>query len=228
MSLLKRLRTTIYGHIDHTINQIENQDAVIDAIVREARQEVAKAKVRLARVEVDGKRMAAERGKLEEAITQWTGRAMRVRETDETRALDCLRQRKTCEKQLMDLSVRCDDHSKVVEKLRSDVRIAEQRVKEVLNKQHLMRTRESAANALRGANALDGNISSDLDATFDRWEVKVTESELLADTATAYAATSDLESEFISEEEEITLRDELAALDVELLGNTQKGGGNNA
>lgn len=215
MSLFKRLSATISGHLDQAVTQIENQDAVIDAIVREARQALASAKVRLARVETDGNKMTQQQKQLEQTIAAWTDRAKRSGEGNQQKAIECLRQRKAHQSQLMQLNMRLQEHTAIRQRLTDDVRTAESKVTEILHKQHLMRTRESAANAIRGASTLDTSLADELNSTFERWEIKVTESELTHGTAlthTGLDSISELEQDFISQEESEQLQQELAEL----------------
>ncbi len=223
MSLFRRLSATITGGLEQAINQIENQDAVVEAIVKEARQELAKAKVRLGRVQTDAKQMARKQAELELAVQQWTLRAQRSGAVDQGKAIECLRQRKSCAAQKAELSIRIEQHEVILKRLASDVHLADGRVTEVLNKQHLMRTRESAANAMRGVNAIESTVVDDLSATFERWEIKVTETEMMGGAESGPIGYSSLENEFSSLEEEDELNQQLVELLSESATEQEKG-----
>ncbi|HEY7773935.1 MAG TPA: hypothetical protein VIC26_12200 [Marinagarivorans sp.] len=212
MSFFKRIQATLTGGLDQAISQLENQDAVVDAILKEARQAVAKAKVRLARVQRDEQLMAREQAELEAAILTWTERAKRTGQTDEAKAIECLRQRRLCVERKDALVARLEQHRRVGKSLAADVALAEARVKEMLNKQHLMRTRESAADAMRGIGSVERNMDDELSATFERWEIKVSETELLGGSYVHSTEVEAFEQAFISQEEELALRQELAEL----------------
>ena len=216
MSFIKRIQATLTGSLDQAISQIENQDAVVDAILKEARQALAKSKVRLARVEQDSRVMDQELASLDEAVVTWTQRAQRVGQGDQARAIECLRQRKVASERKLSLSERITQHDVVRKRLAADVNQAEIRVTDMLNKQHLMRTRESAAYALRGMNAVEQNMTDELCATFERWDVKVTEAEILSGNEGYISAPNTFEHDFVSQEEEEALRLELAELTGEL------------
>ena len=223
MSFIKRIHATLTGSLDQAISQIENQDAVVDAILKEARQALAKSKVRLTRVEQDSRVMHQELASLDEAVITWTQRAQRVGPDDQARALECLRQRKVASSNKSSLVVRITQHDVVSKRLASDVKQAEVRVTEMLNKQHLMRTRESAADALRSMNAVEQNMTDELSTTFERWEVKVTEAELLSGNEGYISGPNAFEHDFISQEEEEALRLELAELTGTLHNTEGKG-----
>lgn len=220
MTLIKRLRATIVGNLENVVGQIENQDAVVDAIVNDARQALAAAKVRLLRVNHDAARMQTELAELDRAISQWTARASASGQTTEAhlsaennqKALACLAQRKICNSQKTALITRMAEHKSIHTRLAADVNLAENRLSEILDKQHLMRTRESAANASKGIHRLDYSASDDLAATFERWDIKITESELITGLARKHNEGSELEQTFLAEEAEAELQRELAEL----------------
>ena len=217
MTLIKRLRATIVGNLDTVVGQIENQDAVVDAIVRDARQALAAAKVRLVRVSHDASRMQTELVDLDRAIAQWTVRASHLANAeidaaDQQKALACLAQRKICTAQKTQLTARIAEHKVIHQRLAADVSLAEDRLGEVLNKQHLMRTRESAANAIKGINRLEYSAGDDLAATFERWDMKITESELLTGLARKQSDVDEFEQTFLAEENEAQLKRELSEL----------------
>ena len=212
MTFIKRIRATIVGNLDSVIGQIENQDAVVDAIIHDARQALAAAKVRLARVDQDASRMQSQQTELERAIAQWTTRATNLGNSDKAKALACLSQRKTCSAQHQQLTARLAEHKNIHQRLAADVKLAETRLSEILDKQHLMRTRESAAKAMRGINTIDNNVADDLAATFERWDMKVTESELMTGLARSHIHQNALEQEFLDAEAEAELQQQLAEL----------------
>ncbi len=85
----------------------------------------------------------------------------------------------------------------------------ETRVKEVNVQRNLMRTRESTADAMRIFKSLEGSCATDIDTTFEKWEVKVMEAELAGGEITQDDA---LERQFIEEEDMADLQSELEQL----------------
>jgi phage shock protein A len=212
MSLIKRLSATLFSRVDQAVSQIENHDAVIDASIRDARRAAAQAKVRLARVRNDGQRLHAKLKALREAQTSWTDRARGCAENDEDTALECLCRRRDCQRQAADLESTLERHGELERRLAIEVQDLESRVSEISQQRNLMRTRQSAAEALRSINAVDSSKSIDIDDTFERWEIQITEAEL----ATGQADPSDtLERQFLKAEDREALRAELRAITCE-------------
>ena len=89
------------------------------------------------------------------------------------------------------------------------MRAAEARVTEMAQQRNLMRSRESAAEALSSIAGMDQQVASDLSDTFERWEIRVTAAELEAGTTDL---SDPLEHSFADGEEREALRIELDEL----------------
>jgi len=211
MSIFKRLRTTITASVDQMVGDIENHDAVVEVAIKEARQAVAKSKVRLARLKCDGGKLKRKRAELSIAETQWQERAKNSAEKDENRAIECMRRRNECRKHIVDISEAISKHDALESRLSVDIRTAEQKIGEMTQQRNFMRTRESAAEALTSIADLDENMVNETSGAFERWEVKVTGSELEAGISDMTIEDS-LEQEFINTEERDSLKAELADL----------------
>jgi phage shock protein A len=211
MSIFKRLRTTISASVDQMVGDIENHDAVVDMSIKEARQAVARSKVRLAKLKIDGAKLKRRYAELSNAETQWTQRAKNNAEKDENKAIECLRRRNECQQHIAELAETINRHDSLQARLTGDIRTAEQKIAEMMQQRNYMRTRQSAAEALNYISDLDENMVNDTCGAFERWEVKVTESELEAGI-TDLTLEDSLEREFINSEERDSLKAELASL----------------
>ncbi len=216
MSLFKRITTTISARVDQLVGEIENHDAVVEAAIKDARQATAKAKVRLQRLTQERQKLESRIDGLRQREIEWTERAQRSAEPDEDKALACLRRRRECQRQIAELSAAVTKQREAEEKISADVRQAETRINEMNQKRSLMRTRESAAEALANFSRLDEVQSINVDDTFDRWEIRITEAETRNGTNLQNDAVDSLEREFIDTEERESLRSELAALTKEV------------
>lgn len=73
----------------------------------------------------------------------------------------------------------------------------------------MIRARQSSSAALNAIHETEGDVLRQLDDSFDRWEVKISQIELAID----HPEPGDrLERDFLSREHESELRDELARL----------------
>jgi phage shock protein A len=204
----KLMTTSFVAKIDGLIAQVENHEAQVTSALRSLEQGISRSKVQLVRVERDGAALRQSLADEKEAGERWRDRARR--EEAEQRALECLRRSKRSEARVAELTRQSGEHERVEQQLRRDVQTLERRLLELRQQRNTMRTRQSRAEALQvvqGSGELDG---CEIGAIFERWETRVTESEIASGCITTSADT--LEEEFTSAEEDAALRSELRAL----------------
>lgn len=207
MSIFKRVSATLHARVDKLVGQMENHDAVIEAAITEQRQAVARAKVRLERLHREGERLRGEEEAARREVDRWTERA-RESAGDEETAIECIRRRRACQVRADELVEALRRHEASEEKLARDVDTAEKRLRGLDQQRHLMRTRQSAAEALR-ATGEEADRPIDLEAAFERWSETVAEAELATGSA---AETDPLARRFEEREEQEALKAELRAL----------------
>jgi phage shock protein A len=215
MSLIRRITATVSSHVDRAVSRVENHDAIVEAALRDTRQAASRARVRLKRLQRDGARLQQRHDALGTAIERWSERARAVASDDEAKALACVRRRRDCEQQRAALATAIANHAALEQRMAEQVRQIEGRVEEVMRQRNEMRSRQSVVEALRAVEHMDDGTRIDLEETFDRWEIQLGESEILAD---ATSPVDVLESEFLAEEDNAALRAELEIL---LAGSTE-------
>lgn len=217
MSLLKRFVTTVHASVDRTVAQMENHDALVAASLKDSRRAVARARVRLARVERDAEAERARIQDLETEIRLWTDRAKSVADDDRDKAIECLQRRKQRQATLLTVSDTLAKQESLAKQIRTSVTDMEQRVHQLQQQRNQMRSRESAAEALRIVNRMDDHHGLDIDDTFERWEIAVSETEVITQDILATAGLNGhgndpFETEFLSAEEKHELDSELDVL----------------
>ena len=209
MSIIKRLSATLVSNIDRVVGEIENNDAVIQASLTELRRKVATAKVRLAHVHRQEANLNRQIQQRHEDEQLWGERALEAARTDEVKALECVRRRLQCRRQAEKLEQGQQHYQLTAEKLARGVEEGEERLAEIAQKHTLMRARQSTAEALHAANLAGDDSLHQMEDSFDRWEVKILEEEMVVDSDDML---DPLDREFSNAENEQALRDELAAL----------------
>ncbi len=209
MNLIQRISTSITSSVDRAVSKVENHDAIINAALRDTQQAAARARVRLERVRKDGHQLKTRYADLQQAALRWTDRARLVAADDEPKALECLRRRKECEKQIATLEESIEKHDELEERIAAQVKKIESRIVEVAQQRNMMRSRQSVAEAMRTINNIEGVSYSDVEDTFDRWEINLGETEILMN---ATSRVDPLESSFLADEDMAELRAELADL----------------
>lgn len=208
MARWKRWTSGVLSSIDGFIAQVENHEAQVTSSLRELDQGVARSKVQLARVGRDGATLRQSLAEEREAAVRWRERAQR--ETNDGRALECLRRAKRSETRSAELTRQEAEHSRVEAQLKRDVRTLEQRATELRQQRNTMRTRQSRAEALVIVQGQGDIHCSEISEIFERWEIRVAESEVASGCVNPTA--DELDEELTSAEEEAELKLELEAL----------------
>ena len=206
MSMWKRWTSGVVSRIDWAVTRVENHEAQIDSAIREVHAAGARAKVQLARVNRDGRKLRIRLADETEKETTWRERARSCAAESEERALECLRRAKSAGRNRVELERRLGEHELAQKQLNQEVRGIDERLAQLVEKRNIMRTRQSRAEALHAVRSLGDDHVEEL---FDRWEIRVTESEMLGDFS---GGLDELEDSFKTEEEQAALREELAEL----------------
>jgi phage shock protein A len=204
----KLMTTSFVAKIDGLIAQVENHEAQVTSALRGLEQGISRSKVQLVRVERDGAALRQALADEKEAAERWRDRARR--EEGEQRALECLRRSKRSAARVAELTSQTGEHERVEQQLRRDVQTLERRLLELRQQRNTMRTRQSRAEALQVVQGSGEPDGCEIGAIFERWETRVTESEIASGCITT--SVDSLEEEFSTAEEDAALRSELRAL----------------
>lgn len=209
MNRIKRWTSALVLRVDQMMAQVENHEALADSVIRDVRRAAARAKVQLGRVQADGEGMRRRLAELEQAESRWRERARECAESDEDRALECLRRSRRAAGSLPELARRLAEHLRTEKLLSADVAKVEQRLEQLQLQRNLMRTRQSRAEALSGARAAESVGAGELGEIFEHWDTRITELELDGGVDTD---VDSLELEYADAEERDELLAELAEL----------------
>jgi phage shock protein A len=200
MRVFHRFTHTVSASIDSLLDQIENQEAVVTASIRDVEHGAG-------RVRVHRKRCERRIAELEQRISAlsaesriWKQRAQRLRD-DRSKALECVRRHLAAE-QAQSAHVReLDQQRGLLEKICADEHAIETKLSELRTRCAALSSREARSAAQAGAER-----AGDLDAVFDRWEARIEGAEAFVDRAPgpdAFARTLSLEEEQARTEAEL-------------------------
>jgi len=209
MSLFKRLSTTLFSRIDQVVGEIENHDAVIQASLNDMRKKVAEAKVRLGQVHREKEQLEQQSQELQENARRWQQRAVECADSDEEKALECVSRSRFCEQKNARLRQAINQYVQTADKLGQDIESSEQHLGEMKQKLTLMRARQSTTSAINATSEMNNNVENQLDETFGRWEINISQTEMLVDQ---FEPTDVLERDFLAKEKKGDLRKELTQL----------------
>lgn len=209
MSLFKRLSATLVSRLDQVVGEIENHDAVIQVALNDMRKKVAKARVRLTQLQRERERLQREANEQQQLAERWRLRARESAGSDEHKALECVRRARQCDQQSTRLAEAGIQYAQTADRLVRDIDTSEQRLHDLKQKHTLMRARQSSSAAVNMTSESENDVLRQLDDSFDRWEIKLSQLDMVVDHQDP---VDSLEKDFISHEQEIELRHELATL----------------
>lgn len=176
-----RYRISLNSRFERVLDQVENHEAVVKAAVQEAREHAARARVKLNRVHRDGEALRQRAEKLVADADQWQERAIRCAESDRERARECLRRRSAAQAERERLQREAAEHERLEKQLTSDLRRVEERVRELQRRRNSLSAREQRAEAAALTAPHETGLLDDIEDVFERWEGKLTETEIRAD-----------------------------------------------
>ena len=111
MRSIKRLFATVTAGFDGFVDQVENHEAVAEAVIGDIRRKAAGLKVQLARLDQHIGRLGEQRQQALEEAEQWRERALRVAEDDDRRGLYCARQHRDAQTRERHLAGQISEHT---------------------------------------------------------------------------------------------------------------------
>jgi len=193
MRVLHRLKQTLSVSIESLLDQVENQEAVVLATIREVEQGAT-------RVRIHRKQCERRIDTLEQAIhqqstdaRQWRDRARRLR-GERDKALECVRRARAVEALTASANEQIQKQKELLETIREDERVIEEKLDELRRRRSQLSSREARTDAQSGVESL-----GDIDGVFDRWEARIEEREVVNEARTI---GQDRFARGLSEEEE--------------------------
>lgn len=208
MKKLKYWTASIVSGFDSVISKVENHESVVANSIQELQTAAAHAKVKLGRLQQDIKRMQSKLLDLKQSRERWNERALSLRDSDKSKAIECLRRRKSVESEIAHLENELPSHTTLADTIEADVRKLQSKIDDLKLRKRAFSTRASRAQAMKVCGQTTGIAGDDLEDTFERWELKLAETEI-----SSHVSTDSLEDEFAREEEFAELEEELALLD---------------
>lgn len=210
MSILKRLSTTLISRIDRVVTEIENHDAVIQAALNEMNSKMAKAKIALNQACRERDRIKTELETQQSNVHRWQERAIICAKTDESKALECLRRSHKSRDRAAGLQKSLNEYARSIEKMTGNIQSSAQRLNEMKQRLTLMRAKQATNKTDATIHSTCGDAESIVEDTFNRWEMHLNHDDIPFDCTTD--DVDELEHEFITQEQQNDLRNELTAL----------------
>ena len=170
MELFRRIRYTVTAGVESLLDQVENQEAVATASIREVEHMAARIRAARKRSDRELEQLEREHLRLTEERTRWRARATRAKQERE-KALECLRRGKAAEQALNEVEQRIERQRAVCQRIVSDERALDCKLSELRARCAELSSRQARSVALS-----DRDTPAAIDAVLDRWEARLGES----------------------------------------------------
>jgi phage shock protein A len=207
---IKRLLLSVWSRIDHSLGTLENHDAVAKAVITEIKQNRSKAVVRFRKLEDDHKKLEAQIESHKQNIDLWTQRAKEIADSNEQKALECLKRRRTLQAAYNKLEHQYQEQGGLIARIESDIRQIDAKVEELEQKRSVFRTRAASSAAYANIALLNDSFGQNVDDLFLAWDEKLS----IHECQNQYNLNVEdpLLNEFSAREELISLKNELSEL----------------
>ena len=213
MSLFKRLSITLFSCLDSVVNDIENHDALIEAAIDEQCKKIACAKYQLLQLNRRLKSTSSEITQLNNQQSLWQKRALAAAEDNPEKALVCLQRKRDLQRQLERTNLSEQEYAKACELLERDIKNSESELNDFKQKRELLKARQSSNYLLQRVESNSRSNSKEMEKTFARWEANLCEKNIfLAGINNSDDGMDQLEKDYLNEENQLSLKEELSEL----------------
>ena len=216
MGIFDRISSVFKANVNHMLSKAEDPEKMLDQIVLEMNEQLAKTKQQVTRAIADEKRLEKQYRSEETEAQEWERKAtLALQKENETLAKEALARRNEHQNLANEYKIQWEKQKQAIDELKESLKALERKIEEAGRKKNLLVARQKRATAQQQIHeTMAGMRNGNAFESFDRMEEKVLETEARADAAVEMAQTEDvkLEDQFAELEKEGSLDDDLAAL----------------
>jgi phage shock protein A len=207
------------------LSKAEDPEKMLDQIVLEMNEQLAKTKQQVTMAIADEKRLEKQYHNAEAESQEWERKAtLALQKENEELAKEALARRNEHQNLANEYKVQWEKQKQAVDELKESLRALERKIEEAARKKNLLIARQKRARAQQQIHeTMSGMRDGSAFESFERMEQKIVDSEARADAAAEMAETEDvkLEDQFAELEKEGSLDDDLAKLKAKVAPQSQ-------
>lgn len=203
MNSFKRLFVSIKSQIDHVADEFENHEALASAAIQDLQALAGKTRLHLHRVGKMSEHYQKQLQEQQEQARLWSERAVKVRQEDEQKALQCVKRLRQTQRQITLLEQQYQESSAQEAKIRNDLNAIQEQLQILKNKKEILAARQNRASIQEALQDMGGAPLQEVQSIFDRWEGSVISTEYEIPN---HIETDSFASAFEQEEEEQALK----------------------
>jgi len=211
MNSLKRIFVSIKGQLDHVADEFENHEALAGVAIQDLQAIASKTRLHLHRVSKMKEQYQQQLQQQQEQAQLWSERAIKSRQEDEQKALQCVKRLRQVQQHIKLLEQQYQESAAQEVKIQSDLEAIQAQLQTLKNKKEILSARQNRASVHEALHDGQGNSLQDVQNVFERWEGSVVSTEF--EVPETILDTDNFASEFEQEEDQLALKlmlDELA------------------
>lgn len=204
MNNLKRIFISIKSQIDHVADEFENHEALAGVAIEDLQEIASKTRLHLHRVSKMSEQYQQQLIEQQEQARLWSERAIKSKEKDEQKALQCVKRLRQVQQQIKSLEQQCQESTAQEEKIRADIELIQDQLQSLKNKKEILAARQNRTSIQDSlVNNHNGSLQ-EVQNVFQRWEGSVVSSEF--STPEQNIDVDNFAKPFEQEEDELTLK----------------------
>ena len=200
MSNIKKIFISIKSQIDSIADDFENHEALAEAAIKDLQQLAVTTRHHGYRVSKMVKQYKEQLNELETEATVWSERAIKVRDDDEQKALQCVKRLRSVKQQIEQINKQLHASENQEASIKNDQNAINEQLLQLKTKKEMLAARQNRSHLQKTIQ--EGSVSNiDIQGVFDRWEGSVVGNEYQT-----YEEIDPLSSTFEKQEDELELK----------------------
>ncbi|NOT13537.1 MAG: hypothetical protein HOP23_17210 [Methylococcaceae bacterium] len=211
MNSLKRIFFTLKAQLDDVADDFENHEAIAGVAIKELEAYQGKTRIHQHRLQEMVEELELKLAELNNEAETWSARAVKFKDQDEPRALECVKRMRQVQQQIKALEPQLAKAQEQYGQLHNDLAAIQSQLHSLSTQKEVLSARQNRIQLQTTLQADNGNPTTGAQAIFKRWEQSVIGAELTGPIPPIKDSFAD---EFVQEESALELKmllDELAA-----------------
>jgi len=200
MSSFKKIFISIKSQIDSIADDFENHEALAEAAINDLQQLAVTTRQHKFRLHKMIDQYQTQLQKLEQESTLWSERALKMREQDEQKALQCVKRLRSVKQQTVQITKQLQDSENQEASIQADQNAIQEQLLQLKTKKELLAARQNRSHLQKSMQGL-ASSSIDVQGVFDRWEGTV-----VGDEYESSQEVDSLSNTFEKQEDELELQ----------------------
>lgn len=202
MNSLKRIFITLKTQLDSVVDDFENHEALAGVAIKELEEWRVKTRVHQHRLQKMIEQFEAKLNELQKESALWSARAVKVRETDEQRALQCVKRLLHTRQQIQSTENQLREAQEQHQRLQADLSSIETQLRTLSTQKEVLAARQNRIELQSVFRSGRHNPAKEAESIFNRWEESITGAEFSHPDTESTGSFADA---FIQEEEALEL-----------------------